>query len=478
VTSPPSLRQRRGFARSFARRPQYVILLYLLGAWSCHSWEAPNAAGGHYVADVPGISAEEYAARRATALKTLSDGVLVLHARSGGKELEQWGFIQDPTFQYFSGIMEVPGAVLALDGLDGTSHLFLPPAPTSFGWTVEGLIPEPGSETASRYGIESAQPWADFVPWLRGRVRAGATIYVDAARRPEARGAPLDLPPVAGARTLWASALATTFPSARIESAQTAIVEMKAVKSDAEVAILERNARMTVASLLSVAARLEPGVRQRQTEGAMVATCLEIGGQGPSFWPWTMSGPNAHVEQLIESDFHYDQFDRIAQPGELVRVDLGCAGGGYGADVGRTLPASGRFSTGQAEAWNLLIAGYEAGLAAMRDGIPIDAVRAASVEAVRVRQDSMVTTDGRAAADTILSGGDEVWHIHGVGIESGEDIPPVLRAGMVLAYEPGFSMGPDAYYLEDMILVTADGHHVLSDGLPYTADEIASTMAR
>ncbi len=210
----------------------------------------------------------------------------------------------------------------------------------------------------------------------------------------------------------------------------------------------------------------------------MVATCLDVGGQGPSFWPWTMSGPNAHMGRLVGAFFRYDQGDRIARAGELVRVDVGCAGGGYGADVGRTLPASGNFSEGQAEAWDLLIAGYRAGLDAMSDGVTISAVRAASIDAVRELQGDMVTADGQAAADAILSGGEGVWHIHGVGIESGEDIPPELRAGMVVAYEPGFSIGPDAYYLEDMILVTADGHRVLCEGLPYTAEEIALAMVR
>ena len=70
-----------------------------------------------------------------------------------------------------------------------------------------------------------------------------------------------------------------------------------------------------------------------------------------------------------------------------------------------------------------------------------------------------------------------VWHIHAVGLESGEDIPDVLRSGMVVAYEPGFSVGDDAYYLEDMILVTETGHRVLSTGLPYAADEIVESMS-
>ena len=448
-------------------------------AWGCNSSaDTSRVTVTRFVADVPDIPMREYGARRAAALEAFADGILVLHARPAAKTMEQWGFIQDPTFQYFSGLTEVPGAILALDGPEGTSHLFLPPAPQSFGRAAEGLVPEPGPETASRYDFDSARPWTDFVDWLEGRVQTGATIYVDGARRPEATGAPNDLPPLAGDRTLWRSAIATSFPSARVASAKTEIMRMKSVKSNAEVAVLERNARMTVVALLAVAERLQPGVRQRETEATMVATCLDVGGQGPSFWPWTMSGPNAHMGRLVGAFFRYDQGDRIARAGELVRVDVGCAGGGYGADVGRTLPASGNFSEGQAEAWDLLIAGYRAGLDAMSDGVTISAVRAASIDAVRELQGDMVTADGQAAADAILSGGEGVWHIHGVGIESGEDIPPELRAGMVVAYEPGFSIGPDAYYLEDMILVTADGHRVLSEGLPYTAEEIALAMVR
>ena len=209
----------------------------------------------------------------------------------------------------------------------------------------------------------------------------------------------------------------------------------------------------------------------------MIATCLQAGGEGPSFWPWTMSGPNAHVGELVSAFFRYDQGNRVAESDEVVRVDIGCAGGLYGADVGRTLPVSGRFTEGQAEAWDLLIVGYQAGLDAMGDGVSVTEVRAASVGAVQASVDDMTTNEGRAAAAEILSGGPGVWHIHGVGIDSGEDIPDVLRSGMVVAYEPGFSVGPDAYYLEDMIVITSEGHRVLSAGLPYSATEIAEFMS-
>jgi len=425
----------------------------------------------------PAIETAEYADRRSAILGKLDDGILLVHARPAEKGMEQWGFVQDPTFLYYSGLSEVPGAILALDGVTGRVTLFLPPAPESFGMRVEGLIPLPEPETAAVLGLDSAEPWSEFVPWVEGRLREGVSaLYVDEPRRPEATGVPPGMEPVAGDRTLWRTALHEAFPRARIMSAKEEIMVQRARKSAAEVRVLERNAHMTVASLLAVARSLEPGARQRQTEGVMVAACLEEGGQGPSFWPWTMSGPNAHVGQLPGAFYRYDQGDRVAEPGELVRVDVGCAGGLYGADVGRTLPVSGRFAPGQAEAWNLLVEGYRAGLSAIADGVPISEVRSASIEAVRARLVTTATENSRAAAEAILAGGEATWHIHGVGIDSGEDLPDVLRAGMVLAYEPGFSLGPDAYYLEDMILVTDGGHRVLSEGLPYTADEIAAVM--
>ena len=42
--------------------------------------------------------------------------------------------------------------------------------------------------------------------------------------------------------------------------------------------------------------------------------------------------------------------------------------------------------------------------------------------------------------------------------------------------EPIFSVGADAYYLEDMNHVTVTGVEVLSAGLPYTAQEIEAAM--
>ena len=420
------------------------------------------------------IERAEYITRQARIYEEVTDGILVLHARSAPKAMEQWGFVQDPSFLYFTGLGELPGAILALDGVRREARLFVPPPPISFGMPVPDIIPTSNGEAP----VNDVASWTEFQPWLDSRIADGVTtVYVDEPRQPETHGAPEGMRRVEGPLALWREALEERFPTARIRSAKLAIQAQRWTKSPAEVAVLRRNARATAAAVLAVARGMSPGLTQRRLEGTVVSTCLEQGMEGPSFWPWVMSGPNAHMEGLVSAFYRYRQLDRALQAGELVRVDIGCASGSYGGDVGRTLPVSGRFSQGQREVWDLLIAAYRAGLAAMVPGAQLDQVRAASVAAIRTMGPTLTTETGRMGAATMLDSGNALWHIHGVGIESGEDPGPVLEIGVVLAYEPTLIVGPDAFYLEDMILITETGAEVLSAGLPYTAAEIEAVMA-
>jgi Xaa-Pro aminopeptidase len=104
---------------------------------------------------------------------------------------------------------------------------------------------------------------------------------------------------------------------------------------------------------------------------------------------------------------------------------------------------------------------------------------AASRAEIERQTGSLKTTEGREAARILLTpDGMSGWSIHSVGVESGETPLQTLVAGAVIAFEPIFSVGADAYYLEDMIHITATGVDVLSAGLPYTASEIEAAMRR
>jgi Xaa-Pro aminopeptidase len=224
---------------------------------------------------------------------------------------------------------------------------------------------------------------------------------------------------------------------------------------------------------------LAPGKWQHQTELEVVRACRASGARGVSFWPWTMSGPNAEFTALWDSFLSYDHVDRQMKAGEVVRVDVGCQVDHYMGDVGRTAPVSGTFSDGQREAWDLFIAGYRAGLPAIKDGVRARAVYDAALAEIRRLAPAVKTAQGRHAAESLLGPkGTEPWELHGVGLDDAEGLPEVLRAGMVVAYELMFAVDGDGFYLEDMIAVNRDGSEILTSGLPYTAREIEAAMKR
>jgi Xaa-Pro aminopeptidase len=255
-------------------------------------------------------------------------------------------------------------------------------------------------------------------------------------------------------------------------------VALRAVKDSAEVSTLRRVAAASASAFLAGLPRFGAGRRQREVEAAVLDACTREG-DGPSFWPWVMSGPNAAFPKPFTSFLDPHHLDRQMQAGEVVRYDLGCKVDHYMGDVGRTLPVTGTFSPGQREVIDLMVAVYRAGLAAVRDGAEGGGLLRASVAEAKRRQAAMRTPLGKHAA-ALLAQPDSLpyWQWHGVGLDDAEEPPRVLRAGMVIAYEPIFVVEGQGFYMEDMILVTPSGHEVLTNGLPSTAAEIEGAMRR
>lgn len=222
--------------------------------------------------------------------------------------------------------------------------------------------------------------------------------------------------------------------------------------------------------------RFKPGGRQRDVEAAVVEACVRHG-DGVSFWPWAMSGPNAAFPTPFTSFTDPRHLDRVMQAGEVVRLDIGCQVDHYQGDVGRTAPVSGVFTAGQSEVVDLLVAAYRAGLAVLRDGTTVPAVIQASVAEVARRQAALRTALGKEAAAVITRpDGIPFWQLHGIGLEGAEEVPDTLHAGMTIDYEPIFVVDGQGFYMEDMILVTPTGCEILTKGLPYTAAEIERVM--
>ena len=416
------------------------------------------------------IPASAYYARRVAVLERLGNDVMIVPARGSFLYDDQMGYVQAPDFQYLTGLSEQVGAVLLLDGSDKSMTLFVArPSPL----ISLGVIPQTQAAAAELHLNEVVS-----VDSLEARLRRRFAMAPTAAliSATDARGAVATPLPMAASGVRWRSWV-TTLGATDGTPALPMLRSLREIKSAEEIAILRRVGEQSGAAFLSGMRALHPGQTQRKAELAVVNACESAGARGVSFWPWTMSGPNAQFMGLFSSFQSYEHINRVMQPGEVVRVDVGCQSEHYMGDVGRTAPVSGRFTPGQREAWDLFIAGYRAGLPLIRDGAATKSVYAAALDEIRRRAPSLTTAEGKHAAEILLAAnGTDPWEIHGVGLDDAEGQPEVLRAGMVVAYELMFVVDGDGFYLEDMIAVGATGPDVLTPGLPYLASEIERAM--
>jgi Xaa-Pro aminopeptidase len=429
-------------------------------------------------------TADRYAVRRERAYSRLGNDLLVVRSRWAPGYVTQPAFDQDPTFYYFTGADHVLGAILVLDGRTRRAELFLPAAlPRSLG-PIAGKQPKSGVAQADSFHVDGVADWNAFSRYVERRLRdeprptiqvdddgtqGGLAGFVDIALDSMAT---LGRPPSA-----WGEALRRRWPNASIVTSTAISAQLRAVKDSGEIAALRRAATNSAAALRSGMLRVAPGRHQRDVEGAVVDACTRNAGDGPSFWPWAMSGPNAVFPTPFTSSVDMHNLDRVMRPGELVRLDIGCQVHHYMGDVGRTVPVSGRFTPDQAEVIDLLVATYRAGLATLRDGVADSTVLQASIAEARRLRPRMRTALGRHAA-ALVSDPDSIpyWQIHGIGLDIAEALPTVLRAGMVLDYEPIFAVDGQGFYMEDMILITPTGYEILTKGLPYSAVEIERAM--
>ena len=421
------------------------------------------------------LPSSEFRARRAEAMRRMPDGILLLPSvtfRFRGDQQFLHGYQQGPDFFYLTGLASASGTVLAVDGAAKETWLFVPgPRPGILGGTLPRI--EPGVKSASALGFDKVVDRKELAAFLARRQETpGLLLYTSG--NAEEHGFPLDIAlDDPSPQAAWSHAMAELWPTGRLKSSDPILEAMRQIKSPAEIAALRTTGATSARALKAGLASLRPGRPQREAEGDVVCACLDAGAEGPSFWPWVMAGPTSAFPAPFESLLDYRHLNRVMRAGEVARVDVGCDADHYKGDVGRTAPVSGRFDAGQRETWELLVAAYRAGLVVIRDGATARAVFAASLAEVRRRQPALVTSLGKKAAEVLLGeNGLQFWGIHGVGLEPGEGAPETLAAGMVVAFEPIFSVEGQGFYLEDMVLVTKEGHEILTPGLPYSADEI------
>jgi Xaa-Pro aminopeptidase len=248
-------------------------------------------------------------------------------------------------------------------------------------------------------------------------------------------------------------------PGVAIEDRTQLLPEMRAVKSSAELALIERAAAVTAAGFADVLRGLRPGLRERDLADRLLAVYRAHDAE-PAYELIVGAGPRSTV-------LHYRDNDALIEEGDLVVMDCAAAYGGYASDVTRTFPASGAFTQEQRRVYEIVLRAQQAAIAAAGPG-------------------ATFTDVDRAARTVIEDAGYGDAFIHGTSHPLGAEVHDVapdgpLRAGMVITVEPGIYLPERGFgvRIEDDVLITPEGRRDLTGGLvPRTVEEIEAALRR
>ena len=240
-----------------------VVLAFVLGALA-----RPAGAQPLFTSAFP---PEEFAARRTRVMAAIGDGVAVLQ---GATELPSYlAFRQSNHVFYLTGV-EVPRAIVLIDGRTRRTTLFLPPRDERMERS-EGPILVPGDEAVRLTGIEAVVPRDEFAAALDAVTRDGRPIYTP--HRGESLGAftpsAVDrhqrlssADPWDGRMSREAAFIArikARAPQVRVEDLDPILDRMRLVKSRREIEAIREATRISSAGILEAMKAARPG-----TEGA------------------------------------------------------------------------------------------------------------------------------------------------------------------------------------------------------------------
>jgi Xaa-Pro aminopeptidase len=430
------------------------------------------------------IDSTEYQARRRAVMERIPDGIIVLRSFSGLKHWDESGFHQDASFYYFTGLANLHGAILALDGTTKESWLFVSPRLGSFGSDLHGFdsaFLDPGSQTEEELKIDHVVGWDQFSSFIEARHKSNPKLiwYADGAGQSGQMSGdaktPTGLGPMENPHLVWSTMLRQKWPDIEVKDAFAILDEVRSVKSPGELARMRRAAVVTAEGFWAGVHAISPGKTQRQVEGVVLDACLQGGSDGPSLWPWVRSGPYALGSTLFEAFLDYHNLDRTMQAGEVVRLDLGCDFQMYKGDFGRTIPVAGHFDGGQRETLDLLNGAYLAGVGKMQPGATANDVFKATTSYIEQHEAGLKSATAKEAAANFLK--QPNMPLHGLGVDMAEGVPKTFQAGNVLCYEPMLSTGSEAFFVEDTFLIVPTGREILNPSLPYSAKDIEQAMA-
>ena len=229
---------------------------------------------------------------------------------------------------------------------------------------------------------------------------------------------------------------------AKLVPMHAAISEFRSIKEEWELELMRKAQSIADTAFTEVLTKIKTGMTEKQLQAELIYCLLKNGGEGLSFDPIVVSGPNTSLPHGVAGD-------RVIQEGDFITLDFGVLYKGYCSDMTRTV-AVGYATEEMKKVYETVLQAQLAGLAATKAGVKGKEIDAAARK---------VITDagygeyfGHGYGHCL---GLEVHEAPGVSV-AGER---VMEVNMIASAEPGIYLpGKFGVRIEDVVIFQKEGY--------------------
>jgi len=261
------------------------------------------------------------------------------------------------------------------------------------------------------------------------------------------------------------------------------ISEMRLIKDSTEIQNMQTAANLAAKAHMTAMTKVSPGLYEYHVAAEIDAE-FRTGNSDHAYPSIVAGGENSCV-------LHYTENNKILNDGDLLLIDAGCESLGYASDITRTFPINGSFSKTQKQIYQIVLSAQKSAIASIKPGEKVNTPHEIACDIISRE----LTKLGIMKELNNLS----EFYMHKTGHWLGLDVHDVgeyeidndfrdFEEGMVTTVEPGIYIRKndkiDSKYwnigirIEDDVLVTKDGNHVLSKSAVKEVKDIEYLMSQ
>jgi len=430
----------------------------------------------------------EYKRRRKHLMQIMGeDAVAILPAalvRMRNRDAE-FQYRQDSDFHYITGFDEPEAVAVLVPGRDHGEYILFCRENDKKMETWNGL--RAGQDGAiEKHGADDSFPIDDIDDILPGLLENKEKVYYTMGVQPD-----FDQLIIKWVNRLREQSRMGVHTPGEFVSLDHQLHDMRLYKSAAEVKVMRKAAQISAKAHIRAMQFCKPGVYEYQLEAELLHTFMHGGARSPAYSSIVGGGKNGCI-------LHYVENSEILKNGDLVLIDAGAEMECYAADISRTFPVNGKYSKEQRALYEIVLAAQLAAIEQVQPGNHWNDPHEAAIKVVTQGLIDVGILKGKLKTN-IEKETYKGFYMHRTGHWLGMDVHDVgdykvdgewrvLEPGMVLTVEPGLYISADhdkvakkwhniGIRIEDDVLVTKDGHDVLSKDVLKDPDEIEALMA-